>query len=128
MKVYLAGDFDRRAELFEVAERLVGQGHDITSLWLWTDGDVPSVQLDADATEGCALRDLRDVEAAQVVVLFTRETDGRGGKDTELGYALGLGKRLVIVGTRRNVFHWLAGPSRLPDRAGGLVPLSTRSA
>ncbi len=52
--------------------------------------------------------DLDDLRAADTVISFTSEGGGgKGGRHIEFGLALGLGKRLVIVGPRENVFHTL---------------------
>src|SRR5260221_13260147 len=55
-----------------------------------------------------AAEDLADIDQADAVVLFTQA--GRhfaGGRHVEAGYALGKGKRLVVVGPRENVFYHL---------------------
>ena len=51
-----------------------------------------------------------DVTSADVVVSFTeapRSSASRGGRHVEYGIALGLGKRVLVVGYRENIFHWL---------------------
>ena len=61
-----------------------------------------------------ARRDLSDVAAADILVLFTEppETNWpRGARHVEYGYALALGKRCVLVGPCENVFHWLLSNS-----------------
>jgi len=58
-----------------------------------------------------AIEDVRDVQAAEIVISFTeppRSTASRGGRHVEFGYALAAGKRVWVVGYRENVFHWLA--------------------
>ena len=55
-----------------------------------------------------ASEDLEDIRRADVVICFTEEprsNNSRGGRHVEFGYALGLGKTIVIVGPRENVFY-----------------------
>lgn len=57
-----------------------------------------------------ALDDWEDVNAAEVVISFTeppRSTANRGGRHVEYGIALAIGARVIVVGYRENIFHWL---------------------
>ncbi len=63
-----------------------------------------------------ARQDFEDIASAGVVVVFNPPaacTVGRGGRHVETGYALG--KRVVLVGARGNVFHWLPEIPFVPD-------------
>ena len=54
--------------------------------------------------------DYEDVQAADVVISFTeapRSSANRGGRHVEYGIALAMGKRVMVVGHRENIFHWL---------------------
>lgn len=54
--------------------------------------------------------DLADIEAADAVIAYSPRENfrtGRGGRHVELGYALARGMRVILVGERENVFHWL---------------------
>jgi nucleoside 2-deoxyribosyltransferase len=76
-------------------------GHEVTSTWLR--------QADDD-TNDSAVMDLHDVTRAEALVLLNPrefQHSGTGGRHVEFGYALALGKPLVIVGMRSNVFHQL---------------------
>ena len=57
--------------------------------------------------------DLEDVRAADLCLAFTESADtsdrGRGGRHTEFGIALGLGRSVAIVGPVEHVFHRLPG-------------------
>jgi hypothetical protein len=57
-----------------------------------------------------ALDDWEDVNAAEVVISFTeppRSKANRGGRHVEYGIALARGARVIVVGYRENIFHWL---------------------
>lgn len=56
--------------------------------------------------------DFRDVAGCELLIAFTeppRSGNSRGGRHVELGIALGLMKRVSIVGPRENIFCWLEG-------------------
>lgn len=68
-----------------------------------------------------AMDDLMDVAGADCVISFTeppRSNASRGGRHVEMGIALGIhliseaarnrsSPRLIVVGYRENIFHWL---------------------
>lgn len=87
------------------AEALQAMGHEVTSEW------INGTHQGGDSRE-YALIDLRDIDAADALVLFSESPAGsrtRGGKHVEFGYALAKGKRIFIVGNHGNVFHRLDG-------------------
>lgn len=54
--------------------------------------------------------DWEDVNAAELVISFTeppRSKANRGGRHVEYGIALARGVRVIVVGYRENIFHWL---------------------
>jgi hypothetical protein len=104
---YLASRFSRGPELREYAAQLATTSITCTSLSGWLGEGPQSEELDDEAGLK-ALRDLHDIERADALIAFTeppRSTTSRGGRHVETGIALGLGKRVLIVGLRENVFH-----------------------
>lgn len=102
MRIYLAARYSRRTEMQEIAERLRKYGCIVTSRWIEGRHDgMPDKQ--------CAEEDVRDVIAADVLISFTNEprTPTRGGRHVEFGIALHRSMRLIIVGPREHVFHYL---------------------
>ena len=101
--------------------RVLGRG--VTSRWIDQHGGnlLESFVADKlnDDPEDCAKYaqvDVDDLSAADVVVSFTSaDGGGKGGRHVEFGLALGLGKRLVIVGPRENVFHTLPHVEHYPN-------------
>ena len=125
MKIYLAARYSRNAEMRGVRDVLEAFGHEVTSRWIDQHGgnlleSIVAEKLNADP-EGCAhyaLVDLEDLQAADVVISFTSAGGGgKGGRHIEFGLALGLGKHVVIVGPRENVFHTLPNIEWYPDWA-----------
>ncbi len=107
MRVYLASRFGRRHELQGYAERLREAGFAvITSRWIY---DADSPEYETITTQGaalCAQHDVEDVASADAVVVLTGPPS-RGGYHVEFGIGLALGKKLVIVGEKENVFQHL---------------------
>lgn len=104
MKIYLASNYSTHPQMRGYAEMLEQHGHTVNSEWInGTHG--------GDDREQYARIDLRDVDAAEALILFTAAPTGsrtRGGKHVEFGYALAKGKRIFIVGEPQNVFHHLS--------------------
>jgi nucleoside 2-deoxyribosyltransferase len=110
MKIYLAARYSRRDQMRELAAELRRMGHTVTSRWLeteWANRPDQSSAAPPEYRAKYACIDLDDVCAAEMVVNFTEAPgDGsRGGRHVEYGYALALGKRIVVIGFRENLFH-----------------------
>ena len=56
-----------------------------------------------------AVKDLAEVNAADLLILDTTDVTPRGGREVELGFALGRfqSKSVYMVGPIRNIFHTL---------------------
>ncbi len=114
MKIYIAARFSRRHEANELAHHLKAQGHTITSRWVLPEVDhVLPVGISAQAEDlerrRYAMEDCEDVLACDWMISLMEEprSNTRGGRHIEFGMALGLGKRLTIIGPRETVFHHL---------------------
>ena len=113
MRVYLASRFSRLPELLGYKAELEAHGIEVTSRWLmggheWVGTDDDALPLEVGA--GFAADDIADINAADAIVCFTeapRTGPSRGGRHIEAGYALGMGKILLLVGPRENVFYCL---------------------
>ena len=101
MKIYMASMFSRREELEALSPLLHSVGHECTARWVFGGEDGLSL-------EDIAILDLEDVKKADAVLSFTHPrgtlTPG-GGRHVEFGYGLALGKRMILIGPRENVFH-----------------------
>lgn len=113
MKFFLSSRYSRKDELIKLRDKLEQMGHDVTSRWLdtnWEERDEhwePSVA-PPEYREKYAQIDLQDVSYCDCLVCFTDppgQGGRRGGKHVEFGYAMGLGKKVIIVGPRENIFH-----------------------
>lgn len=103
--VYLAGRYDRQAELAIYARQVNESGHICISRWLDPKhNNLPQKQV--------ALDDAQDVMDCNTFVLFSHKPEdgyGKGGSHVEFGIAWTMGKRIMIVGDYENIFHWLPG-------------------
>ena len=121
MKVYLASQFARQAELARCREDLLAIGWHVTASWL---------DEEDDSTEDYAIyaeNDLRDIDSADAIIFFSGPpyygdlaTVARGGRHFELGYAYHSNKLCIIIGSRENLFHYLPNMQRFETWAGFL--------
>ena len=108
MRIYLAARYSRMEELRGYAAELVDAGHVITARWILGGNGIPETAVDMES-QRFALEDYRDLQAADTVISWTEpprvESTARGGRHVEFGLALAMGKRLLVVGPRENLFH-----------------------
>ncbi len=110
--VYLAGRYSRHAELEGYARTLRALGFTVSSRWHSGAHELEETDADVEIDKRrFAEEDLVDLADAGILVSFTDgpDVDGasRGGRHVEFGMALAIGARLLVVGPRENVFHWL---------------------
>lgn len=122
-RIYLSGQFEDGARLCEVRLQLQGSGYSVTSRWLDSAAAGPATAQASDPgaqtrLSGIARQDFEDIDRSDLVVVFNpaeASSIGRGGRHVETGYALARGKRVIVVGARGNVFHWLPEITVVPD-------------
>lgn len=109
MKIYIAGCFEERLRLRDVANQLWHQGHEVTSTWLDEVAQPPHMNQD-EFYKKLAIKDLCEIQAADLLLHDTIVMSSRGGASNEFGYALGAHQKklLWIVGPARSPFHQLA--------------------
>jgi hypothetical protein len=130
--IYLAARYSRREELCAYRTDLQNFGYLVQARWLdgghqisdtgnpigehgeaLVEGDDGSMSSMAALLRAkFAQDDFEDVSMAQVIISFTeppRSTASRGGRHVEFGIGLGRADkpRLIVVGHRENIFHWL---------------------
>jgi len=113
-QVYLAGQYARRDELRALAPQLAAKGVQVNSRWLLEDAPLHH-SLEDFETEWkrlTALKDYWDIQRADTMIFFAESPEQqprRGGRHVEFGMALALGKKVVVVGGRENIFHFMPG-------------------
>ena len=109
MRYHLAARYARRLELCGYREQLLSIGDTVTSRWL-DFRKMPSWGF------GITRQDCEDLMAADAVITFTEIPNtilATGGRHVEFGLALAEGKRVIIVGPRENVVHYLVPGSQI---------------
>jgi nucleoside 2-deoxyribosyltransferase len=102
MKIYLAAMYQWMDKMKIEREKYRAAGFEITADWIESD----EVNQARSHNENATL-DLAGIDNADVFVLYTLPVGtmfSSGGRMTELGYAIALNKRIIIVGERENVF------------------------
>jgi len=125
---YIAGSYERKAELAELARLLQQRGYEVVSDWLFNAADPGLARLHEtadndwpdDELADLASQDLAQIRQAEVFVLLTGRPDlpiYRAGRMVEMGYALAHGLKVCIIGPRQNIFCHLRGTHilRYPD-------------
>lgn len=108
MRFYLAASFARGAELLDYATILRSLGHEVNSSWIEISQNPALFQPEQIA----AMIDISEIQDCDCLVSFLTTHDfvyQSGGRHVEFGYAYALEKKLVIIGPRENIFHYLPG-------------------
>jgi hypothetical protein len=122
-KVYLAAAFNDRQFIRGVRDTLAPYV-EVTSSWL----DEPVIRAGESFREDWEKRargneDYLDIERSDVVAVFTAVPSTTGGLHFEAGLARGMGKRVIVVGPKGNVFHYMNSIEQVKDAAELLIAL-----
>lgn len=120
VKIYVASHC--RWAALHVAEVLNRQGHSITSRWHYKAFNPTASHTEAERYE-IAQEDYDDVASADYLVLIAGSERYPGGKFVETGIALGLGKKVIVIGRRENMLIWLPKIVQVqtPEEAAHLI-------
>ena len=108
MRIYLSAGFGGREFVREHADELRLIGHEPTSNWLNEPPMLVTAEWENWQLRARANDDAMDISNSEIVVHFTRWPSTSGGRYWELGYGAALGKRLVVIGKRETVFHYMS--------------------
>ena len=103
MKIYVASHCQERAK--RLATLLIAQGHIITSRWVFL-AFLPTDAYLAPRRREIAEEDLQDVSSSEALILIAGPDKCPGGKFVEVGYALGLGREVYVLGRLENMLMW----------------------
>lgn len=113
MKVYVASHC--RWAACHVASELKGE-HEIVSTWHESEF-LPTNEKNENERGKIATADLNEIAESDALVLVSGPDRYPGGKFVEAGIAIGLGKRLVVIGRRENMLLWLPSIKCVSDPA-----------
>ena len=100
MKIYLAGAWGTNEYMGKVRNSLRRIGHEVTSRWI----DVQEVKPGSSGAPHAGITDIEDIERADALACFTVNPSTTGGFFHEFGYAMGLRKKLFVIGEPLNIF------------------------
>lgn len=110
MNIYIAGKFTAWERLRGHRDNLRSLGHQVSSEWMnngeASNGTSLSPQSGVNMVE--ALRDIREVKLCETLIIDTIDESNTGGREVELGMAMEAEKQIIVIGPRRNVFHFIA--------------------
>lgn len=142
MKVYVASHDADIAD--NLAATLATLGHEIISTW-HLEPLRPTLTFSEQDRQAIASLDLQQIEQSEVLVLMAGPEKYSGGKFVEAGFAMGLGKRVIVYGRRENMLLWhesveqaqslselvsllsRSGPSPAASRSSGLTAMPETS-
>ena len=102
MKSYIAAPWDCKDIAKEIRDHLKKLKVESTASWIDLSGDYFA---GPPASE--AARDVSQIRDADMFVMYVPDPDtSRGGRDVEFGMALMANYPIILIGTRRCVFHW----------------------
>lgn len=104
-KTYLAAKLPRREEMEGYVPLFADLGYEVIARWVFGGEDGLS-------REDIAKLDLDDVAEAETLIIFTHPRgvpQSGGGRFVEMGYALALGKEVIVIGPHENVFTSATG-------------------
>ena len=116
-RIYLAAPWINKVEALAAQQAFEDAGYRTTSRWITAHSDE-----DTNLTEQ-AVQDLEDILQADILVILN--LDKSEGKATEMGFALGMGMPVILIGdTSRNIFYHLPQIVRVDnvEEAIGAVP------
>ncbi|MBW3672369.1 MAG: nucleoside 2-deoxyribosyltransferase [Acidobacteria bacterium] len=110
--VYLAAAYSTKDQLRPYAHELRQLGFEVTAQWLDEPhaATVPFTSRDPEELRAFASRDIDDVARSDVFLFFSLDPEQptkRGGRHVEFGLAVATGKRVIVIGPRENIFHFL---------------------
>ena len=91
IKIYIAGKWEERRRIARYARTLIQKGHTIT--WPWYSKEPKNA-----SASSCALKDVEGVRKADTCIFVFDKPLPYKGAYSELGMALALRKRVLIVG------------------------------
>jgi len=114
MKFYIAGSWRRKNEIKKIEKRLESVGDESTTHWL-REQDGPHNTEDPSPERWAEFRaaaedDLRGIRECDVFILVANDPNVPsigGGRFVEMGYAIALGKQIIVLGDHETVFSYL---------------------
>lgn len=132
MKVYVAAQYARKREIRECSAILRDAGYEVVSTWHLEphEANVTLAECGNDLLREYALRDLGEILQCEAFIFVAEDQHNqppRGGRHVEFGYALAHYKRVLVIGDRENMFHYLGDIEVYPTFAAAVQALSSQT-
>ncbi len=112
-KIYVSATFARMMEARQIAERLIAEGHEITSTWVYQVLPNQNNPVQPGKAKEYGDRDLEETLKSTLLIQLTGDPKDivptGGGRHIEFGIALAKQIPIIIIGPRENVFHHIEG-------------------
>jgi len=95
VKIYIAASFPRRKEAQLLALRFLPIMEIVST---WHRDDLASVPRDGEECFHRVMRDVKQIRKSDLVIVFIGDNLTGGGRHTELGIAIGMGKNIILIG------------------------------
>lgn len=111
--IYIAAPITSQSDALKLAIKLMDAGFRVTSSWIREENPSKREIDNWEWKKACEYRemrgemDIRDVLAADTLIILASEASTSGGLHVELGIAIGARKEnIIVVGERPNVFFY----------------------
>jgi nucleoside 2-deoxyribosyltransferase len=108
MRIYLASNWGSKKRISALRDQIQLLGHTICSNWLDEDSDQNFEGIDNAQRQEYACRALGEILTSDLLILDTVDASPSGGREIEMGFAVGQGVPVWVVGPERNIFHSIA--------------------
>lgn len=109
MRIYLASNWGSKERIKEIKRVIeLMPGHTVCSGWLEEDNGQNFESLTDAQRQEYSYRDLGEIVSADLLIIDTMEPSPSGGREIEMGFAMGRGTAVWTVGPDRNIFHSVA--------------------
>lgn len=107
-KIYVAAQFESRHRIRPFSHKMWEMGYEIVASWLNETAKPPGMTHESFMRK-LAMKDIAEIQSADIVIQDTLKMSNRGGAATEFGIALRgyQSKTVWVVGPLRSVFHYL---------------------
>lgn len=109
-RIYVAASFHGIERIRDEVDSLEERGHDVLGVWHQPNDPIEAIwdgNFGGRIAQALALRDLHGIETCDLMVIDTLDPSSTGGRNVELGYALALKKRIILIGPPTTVFFAL---------------------
>lgn len=129
MKVYIAAQYARKREVRQYSLILRDHGHAVVQTWHLEphEANVTLAQCGDELLVQYSERDLGELRTCDILIFFAEDQHSqppRGGRHVEFGYALAHDKRILVVGERENMFHYLPDVEVYPSFSAAIQALT----